>query len=130
MIKGEEQFPDLLPQTPNFRTFYLGLAYLWGKSCPLRNGAAVLQGLHSVSRTIEVLSFYFEYYPASRGGYYFDEDDTKLREPFRHFLLQFPRLRSVEVPITMLLGKNLAMAVDICTVLPSTIQHLRLQWDS
>lgn len=125
----EEEIPGLLSQTPNLRTLHLGLAYLWGKSCPLRNGAAVLQGLHSVSRTIEVLSFYFEYYPASRGEYYFDEDDAKLREPFRHFPLQFPRLRSVEVSITMLLGTDPVTAVDIRTVLPSTVQQLCLQWD-
>ena len=76
-----------------------------------------------------MLSFYFEYYPASRGEYYFDEDDAKLREPFRHFLLQFPRLRSVEVPITMFLGTDPATAVDIRTVLPSTVQQLCLKWD-
>ena len=76
-----------------------------------------------------MLSFYFEYYPASREEYCFDEDDAKLRELFSHFLLQFPRLRSVEVPITMLLGTDPATAVDIRTVLASTVQQLCLQWD-
>lgn len=123
----EGETPGLLTQTPNLRTLHLGLAYYWGKECPLINGAAILQGLHSVNRTIEVLSFYFEYYPTSLGEYYFDEADAKQREPFRHFLLQFPRLQSVEVPTTMLLGTDPATAVDIRTVLPSTIQQLCLQ---
>lgn len=38
--------------------------------------------------------FIFEYYPTSHEEYYFDEHDAKQREPFKHFLLQFPGIRS------------------------------------
>lgn len=72
----EEEIPSLLSQTPNLKTLYLGLAYYWGKECPLVNNGAILQALRSVSGTIERLSFGLEYYPASLGEYYFDETDV------------------------------------------------------
>lgn len=118
----EGEIPGLFSQTPNLTKFHLGLVYHWGKEFSLVNGAAIFQGLHSVSRTIENLSFYLEYYPTSLGEYYFNEKDIKRKEPFKNFPLQSPKLWFVEVPIIVLLGTDPATSVDVRMVLPSTIQ--------
>lgn len=123
----KEDIPGPFPHIPSLRTLHVGLAYHWGKECPLLDGAAILECLHSVSRTTEVLSFYLNYYPASLGEYYFHEADAKHKGPFRYFLLQFPRLRSMNVPITMLLDTAPTTTVDIRTLLPNIIQYLCLQ---
>lgn len=42
----------------------------------------------------------------------------------------FSKIRSAEVPITLLLGVLPGEASDIKTVLPSTLEELCLKWDS
>lgn len=44
-------------------------------------------------------------------------------------MLDFPRLRSLEVPITLLLGMNPHAATEIGDILPDTLEELCLVWD-
>ena len=63
-LSRKKEFLDF-SQAPNLTALHLGPVYHWGKACPLTNGASILQGLHSVSRTIEGILFYSEYHPTS-----------------------------------------------------------------
>ena len=126
----EEEVPLLLSQTTSLKTLHLGMAYRWREQCALENGTCILQGLNSVT-SVEKLSLALEYYPFTEGYYYFDSrKDHTLRKPFYGFLKQFPKLSSVEVPITLLLGLNAeATTKEVSKLLPSTLQELCLHWD-
>lgn len=63
------------------------------------------------------------------GYYYFDFTDHYLKEEFSGFLKQFPRLSSIEVPITLLLGLSPEAAEDVRSLLLDTLQELCLHWD-
>ena len=125
---ADQQAYDLLQRTPNLKALHLGLAY---KTAPaLDNPYTILDSLEIVSQTIETLSMGVEYYPFSRGNHASDYSDWGNREAFQGFLKMFPKIRTAEVPITVLLGVFPEEAPDIKTVLPGTLEDLCLQWDS
>jgi len=129
-IIDEADVSTLLSKTTSLRTLHLGMAYRWHEQCALQNGPAILEGLSSVSDTVEKLSLALEYYPFMDGYYYFDyTEDPSLREPFYRFLKQFSKLSSVEVPITLLLGLDPEAADQVGELLPNTLQELCLHWD-
>lgn len=73
----------------------------------LEDGPALLQALNAVSNSVETLSLEFEYYPYISGTFTTDSaEGDGLRLPFIEFLrnLNFIRLRTAEIPITLLLG--------------------------
>ena len=112
------------------KTLHLGLAYLWGGGrYPLSNGTSIMQAMQLQSQC-EKLSMCLEWYPVTCGFYWFDEEDTQLREPWRGFFKYFPTLFSAEIPITLLLGLNPENAINTTRVLPSTLQELCLHWDN
>lgn len=113
---------------PHLKSLHLGLAY---KISPaLDNPYILLDAFESVSHTVEVLSMGVEYYPFSSGNHALNYNDWGSREAFQGFLKMFPKIRSAEVPITVLLGVFPEEAPDIKTVLPSALEELCLQWDS
>lgn len=125
---ADQEVYDLLQHMPNLKALHLGLAY---KTSPaLDNPYTILDALESVSHTVETLSIGVEYYPFSRGNHALDYNDWGNREAFQDFLKLFPKIRSAEVPITVLLGVFPEEAPDIKTVLPSCLEELCLQWDS
>lgn len=126
----EADVSPLLSKTTSLRTLHLGMAYRWHEQCALQNGPAILEGLSSVSDTVEKLSLALEYYPFMEGYYYFDyTEDPSLRKPFYGFLKQFSKLSSVEVPITLLLGLDPEAADQVGELLPNTLQEICLHWD-
>lgn len=125
---ADQEVYDLLQHTPNLKALHLGLAY---KTSPaLDNPFTTLDALESVSQAVETLSMGVEYYPFSRGNHALDYNDSGNREAFQGFLKMFPKIRSAEVPITVLLGVFPEEAPDIKTALPSCLEELCLQWDS
>lgn len=98
----------------------------------MENKFFILNGLDSVSRTVEKLSLGLEYYPFGSGNYIFDSiADGLPREEFQGFLKQFPRLWSAEVPVALLIGLDPHYnASKISSLLPATLEDLCLQWDS
>lgn len=125
---ADQEVYDLLQHTPNLKSLHLGLAY---KTSPASdNPYILLDALESVSHRVEALSMGVEYYPFSRGNHALDYNDWGNREALQGFLKMFPKIRSAEVPITVLLGVFPEEAPDIKTVLPSSLEELCLQWDS
>lgn len=91
----------------------------------------ILEGFDSISDTIEKLSLGVEYYPFSEGYYDFGtNEDEQARLEFDRFLKQYPRLRSAEVPITLLVGLDPDESEEIGDCLPDTLEELCLQWDN
>lgn len=106
------------------------MAYRWHEQRALEDGWALLQGLNSVSSTVERLSFALEYYPFMEDYYYFNIGlDGSLMAQFRGFLKQFLRLSSVEVPISLLLGLGPHNANEVGDILQNTLHELCLHWD-
>ncbi|THC91499.1 hypothetical protein EYZ11_009030 [Aspergillus tanneri] len=129
----EDEVPDLLSQMSTLKTLHLGLAYRWHDEELLNNPYYIIEGLEYVSQTVENLSLGLEYYPYSQWEYYFDSQDYWSRELFQGFLKEFPRLRSAEVPISLLLGMDDEDPVNIekiSSLLPPTLEELCLQWDN
>lgn len=128
----ETELPFFLSQITSLKTFHLGIAYRWGDETALEDGQAILQASESISETIEKLSLGLEYYPYLSGYYTSDPmEDYKLRMSFDGFLkkLKFPRLRSLEIPATLLLGMDPDTAADIGDLLPDTLEELCLVYD-
>ena len=112
------------------KTLHLGLAYLWGGDrYPLINGTSIMQAMQLQSQC-EKLSMSLEWYPATCGFYWFDEEDAQLREPWMGSFKHFTTLSSAEIPITLLLGLNPENSINITQVLPNTLQELCLHWDN
>lgn len=126
-----EDVADLLLQMHALKTLHLALAYRWWEEQALENEFFILEGLESVSQTVEKLSLGLEYYPYSSGHYHFDYVEESLpRDEFQGFLTQFPRLWSAEVPITLLMGLDADNVDKIGSFLPATLEELCLQWDN
>lgn len=127
----EEDVPSLLSQMTTLKSLHLGMAYRWHSEFALASCSNILEGLESISDTLEKLSLGVEYYPFSKGYYNFGTDeDEQARLEFDGFLKQFPRLRSAEVPITLLVGLDPDESDEIGDRLPDTLEELCLQWDS
>ncbi|OJJ37793.1 hypothetical protein ASPWEDRAFT_39531 [Aspergillus wentii DTO 134E9] len=127
----EENVPALLSQMTTLRSLHLGMAYRWHSEFALESCSNILEGLESISGTLEKLSLGVEYYPFSSGHYNFGTDfDHQARIEFMFFLNHFPRLRSAEVPITLLIGLEPEDSNEIGERLPDTLEELCLQWDN
>ena len=126
-----EDVSNLLLQMHALKNFHLGLAYRWSEELALENEFFILEGLESVSQTVEKLSLGLEYYPYSPGHYRFDYvEESLIRDEFQGFLKQFSRLWSAEVPITLLVGLDADNMDKIGSFLPATLEELCLQWDN
>ena len=127
----EEDVPSLLCQMTTLKSLHLGMAYRWHSEQALASCSNILEGLESISNTLEKLSLGVEYYPFSQGNYDFGTDeDEQARMEFDGFLKKFPRLRSAEVPITLLVGLDPDESEEIGDRLPDTLEELCLQWDN
>lgn len=126
----ESDILALLEETTVLQTLHLGMAYRWGDEVALYDGYHILKGLECVSNTLEKLSLGVEYYPFTLWEYSISQElDESTRDDFWGFLKQFPKLQSVEVPITMLLNFSADNAPEVANLLPSTVRELCLQWD-
>lgn len=108
------------------------MAYFWGgegHQYPLRNETSMIQAMRLQSQC-EKLSMSLEWYPATCGFYWFDEEDAQFHGPWRGFLKHFRMFVSVEILITLLLGFNLENATNITHFLPNKLQELCLHWDN
>lgn len=127
----EEHVPSLLSRMTSLKSLHLGMAYRWHSEFALASCSNILEGLESISDTLEKLSLGVEYYPFSSGYYGFGtDDDEQARIEFDGFLKHFPQLRSAEVPITLLVGLDPGESDDIGNRLPDTLEKLCLQWDN
>ncbi|KAE8360701.1 hypothetical protein BDV27DRAFT_37325 [Aspergillus caelatus] len=125
----DDEVQDLLSQMASLKMLHLGLAYRWHDEVILEVPDFIIEGLEYVSQTVETLSLGLEYYPYNEGYYSFDCQDEYSREQFQGFLQKFPRLRSAEVPITLLAGINTDNIVNVGSFLPPTLEELCLHWD-
>lgn len=127
----DQDVPSLLLPLTSLKTLHLGMAYRWLSEVALESYSSILEGLESVSETLEKLSMGVEYYPFSEGQYDFEnEDDERGRTAFDGFLTKFSCLRSAEVPITLLIGLDPEESQEIGDRVPDTLEELCLQWDS
>ena len=126
----ESDLLSLLEETTVLQTLHLGMAYRWGDEVALYDSDEILEGLKCVSSTLEKLSLGVEYYPFTLWEYSISQElDESTRDDFWGFLKQFPKLQSVEVPITMLLNFSADNAPEVASLLPSAVRELCLQWD-
>lgn len=127
----EEDVPSLLSQMITLKSLHLGMAYRWNSEQALASCSHILEGLESISDTLEKLSMGMEYYPYKESYYEFGtEVDYDARIEFTGFLKHFSKLQSAEVPITLLVGWHPDQADDIGDSLPDTLEELCLQWDN
>lgn len=128
---SDEDVPTLLAPLTSLKTLHLGMAYRWLREVALKSASSILEGLESVSDTLEKLSMGVEYYPFSEAQYDFSNDDEEWgRMAFDGFLRNFARLRSAEVPITVLIGLNPEESDQISDRVPETLEELCLQFDN
>lgn len=125
---AEEDVTILLAQTQSLRNLHLGLACDRRNRQHFPNDKLIVQAFESVRNTVENLSIGFEFYPC-REDDHGEEKREELQEPFCGMLNNFSNLRTVEIPITILLGANPEEAPDLGTVLPSTLYKLGLKND-
>ena len=127
----EEDVPSLLSQMVTLKSLHLGMAYRWNSEQALESCSYILEGLESVSDTLEKLSMGIEYYPYKESYYEFGtEAYYDARNQFIGFLNGFSHLRSAEVPITLLVGWHPEQSEGIGDLLPETLEELCLQWDN
>lgn len=101
----EEDVPSLLSQMTTLKSLHLGMAYRWNDEHALESCSSILEGLQSISDSLEKLSLGIEYYPYKQLYYEFgSKADYQARIEFTGFLKRFPQLRSAEVPITLPVG--------------------------
>lgn len=125
----EKDILFLLSHASSLRNLNLGLAYRRLNPPVLEDRMLVAQALESVSDTVENLSMGFEYYSrcdmceAVR-----DEMIEASWEPLRGILKNFTKLRTLEIPVPILLGLNPdgAADLDLGAVLPDTLVKLCL----
>lgn len=58
-------------------SLHLGMAYRWHSEFALASCSNILEGLESISDTLEKLSLGVEYYPFSKGYYNFGTDEDE-----------------------------------------------------
>lgn len=119
---------SLLQSTPNLQALHMGIAFQ--DFSLLENPYVIRDALKLVSHTVETLSICLTRYPYDTHNYDNDEEtEARDRDVFRGFLKVFPKLRVVEVPVTVLLSLLPENAPNIRTVLPNTLEELCLQLD-
>lgn len=102
----DEQVEKLLSLTRSVKTVHLGLVYQIQEKTIIEDGEALLRGLMSVRETLEHVSIQIEWW-----GEWMDvaraQSGLEGRlQPFHGFLQHFPNLRSVEIPLVMLVGSD------------------------
>lgn len=126
---NESQVPPLLALTTNLKTLHLGMAYNYKNEIIFQNGPAIVQGLESVCKTVTTLSLRVEYYPPSVNVYDLYRGERNLTAPFYGLWKQFTSLRSVELPIQLLVGWDTRPWANLASALPETVEQLWLRSD-
>lgn len=122
------QVEKLLSLTRSVKTVHLGLVYQIQDKTIIEDGNALLRGLMSTRDTLEHLSIQIELC-----GEWMDIEraqtglEDRLR-PFYGFLKHFPNLRSAEVPLVMLVGRDDGprSRQSLTGMLPAQLQRLCL----
>lgn len=126
---NEDQVPTLLSLTPNLKILLLGLAYHYGHELSFQNGAAIVQGLESLRKTLTNLSLRVEYYPPSVNIFDLYRGERDLTAPFYGLFKEFTTLRSIEVPLQLLVGWDTKPWADLASPLPESVEKLSLRND-
>ena len=138
----EDDVRKLLSHLSSLKSLDLGLVYpsqdkeLDYNCCspqpPLKQQGVLLEGLMSVKDTVENLSISLElcpfWWPAVWGA--IERDNGTPQEsfkPFKGILMQFPLLKTAELPAAMLFGWTCADAPALSEVLPPTLQKLAIR---
>ncbi|RAL16580.1 uncharacterized protein BO97DRAFT_383228 [Aspergillus homomorphus CBS 101889] len=101
---AEQDVEQILRRASRVHTLHLGLIYHRARFQPFRAaGTPILDGLMAVRNTVHILSIGIEYEAMTYGPRFNQVDSTNWGH-FRGFLLRFPHLISVELPVQMLLG--------------------------
>ncbi|KAJ5263472.1 hypothetical protein N7478_011077 [Penicillium angulare] len=125
----ENQAPSILSLAPSLKTLHLGMAYRWGKEVALKDGPAIIEGLKYSQESLTNLSFGIEYYPPGKSDLHLQRGEYDLSAPFYGLLKQFPKLRSVEVPVNLLAGWTMEASSDLVSGLPEGVEQLCLRSD-
>lgn len=129
-LVSDKNLPSLLSQMTSLKSLHFGKEYDWICEIALQSYQSILEGLWSVSNTLEKLSIGVEYYSyAWMGPRYGTEEDHEYRDRFVGFLDRFSCLESAEVPISLLVGRDPERIREIHNFLPTTLKELCLQWD-
>ncbi|PYH89551.1 hypothetical protein BO71DRAFT_413264 [Aspergillus ellipticus CBS 707.79] len=130
---AEELIYDILKQTTGLQTLHLGLAYRDPAKPPfqeqdgiewIRNGLLMHQkGLENLSLVLELDDVIIE------SSTWRKELDTSL-QPFTHgFFRSFRSLKTLEVPIQVLVGRRNINSPDMNRLLPKSLRKLLLRYD-
>lgn len=127
---GYKPIRYLLSHAPSLKSLHVGLAYKCFEDFPVFKGTeTLLQGLESVSNTLENLSMSMDLRPDAITFWSWYAEDHTLQNMFRGFLKRFSNLRTAEVPVSLLLGWRKDDAQNLHDVLPATLRELCLRVD-
>ena len=127
---SEEDVPFLLTRIKNLKNLHLGLCHEWEAQPFYEYSDCLVEGLISISNTVERLSISLEYHPCIHGGSHEDFQKEESGAVPHGIFAQFPHLRALEVPTAILFGFDADEAdLEDCSILPETLTELVLRID-
>ncbi|KAJ5721978.1 hypothetical protein N7488_000013 [Penicillium malachiteum] len=125
----ETRIPEILSLAPRLQTLHLGMAYRWGEERALENGPCLIQGLESIRESVTNLSIGIEWFPPTTCDVLLNEGEEKLTRPFDGLLTRFPKVRSLEITVNLLVVCSTDPSSDLKSVLSNQVEQLCLRMD-
>ncbi|KAJ5709519.1 hypothetical protein N7493_009810 [Penicillium malachiteum] len=125
----ETKIPEILALAPHLQTLHLGVAYRWGEERALENGSCIVQGLESIRESVTNLSIGIEWFPPTTCDVLLNEREEELTRSFDGLLTRFPKVRSLEITVNLLVVCSTDPLSDLTSVLSDQVEQLCLRMD-